>query len=252
MADSREVVSALYDVDPGFGELVETLFGKAVDVQAAWEYLYAPDGVSKMTGPDAADLHVPQPIKAAKGILVPKPPQVPTSVPLPKPPTKAGGPSGSGVLKKALDEDLVSVTWEGEFAKFDTAKRQAFGWASVVELDGEPVLDLQGDFITADDLEDAAYGFVTKSRVGGSQHQRDMWDRPVQAGHLIESKVWTDEKYEAFAKSLGMDPALFASAPRGWEVGFQYEPGQTWDDIAKGVKTGFSIHGRGKRVAVEL
>lgn len=237
MADSREVVGALYEVDPGFGALVETLFGKAVDVEAAWEYLYAPDGISKMTGPDAADLHVNAPIKAAKGVLVPKPPQVPNV----KPPAKAAAPAAMGVLKKS---DEADVTWEGEFAKYDVAKRQAFGWASVVELDGEPVLDLQGDFITADDLEDAAYGYVTKSRVGGDQHQRTADDQPVQAGHLIESIVFTDEK---IAK-MGLPDSF----PRGWWVGFQYEPGPTWDDIREGRKTGFSIHGRGKRVPVEL
>ena len=201
----------------------------------------------------ATTVHVQQPIKAAKGILVPKSPQVPDVAAI-KAPMKALAPKALGVLKKAVepDEDATDIVWAGEFAKYDVPKRQAFGWASVVEINGEPVIDLQADFITPDDLETAAYAFVHKSRVGGTQHERDEWDNPVQAGYLIESKVWTDEKYEAFAKSLNLDPALFADAPRGWEVGFQYEPGKTWSDIEKGLKTGFSVHGRGKRVPVTI
>ena len=249
MADSQAIVKSLLEVDPGFAAICYTLFGKAVDPRAAWEYLYAPDGVSKMTGPDMSAMHVAAPIKAAKGVLVPKPPQVP-QVSAPKPPMMAKAPAASGVLRKAADlhqeedYDGLEIVWSGEFSKYDVAKRQAFGWASVVEIDGKPVVDLQGDFITPEDLEDAAYSYVTKSRIGGTQHARDELDRPVQAGHLIESVVFTDEKIE----KMGL-PADF---PRGWWTGFQYEQGKTWDDIAKGLKTGFSVHGRGKRVPVTL
>jgi hypothetical protein len=250
--DSQRVVKALYEVDPGFVELCKTLYGPAVDAQEIWEFLYTPDGVSKMS-PGSADLGVMRGLaKPARGILVPKT----TNAPMPgKPPlvaqTKPTGvkpnkPVSTGVGK--ADEDSVDVVWSGEFAKRDSVKRQAFGWASVVELNGEPVIDLQGDVVTPDDHEDAAYSYVETSRVGGTQHERDEFDQAVKAGHLIESKVWTDEKYDAFAKSIGVDPSFFDHAPRGWEVGFQYEEGPTWDDIEKGLKTGFSIHGRGKRI----
>jgi hypothetical protein len=244
--DSQAVVKALVEVDPGFVQLCETLFGKAVDATDIWEYLYTPEGIAKM-GPGASDVSVPGGTKVmGRGQLRPmavtKPPGA--QVLAPKKPTPI-------VAAKAFEEeDGVPIVWSGEFSKFDTDKRQAFGWASVVEINGQPVIDLQGDLITPDDLEDAAYAFVRKSRVGGTQHARDEFDRPVQAGVLIESKVWTDQKYEAFAKSLNMDPALFADAPRGWEAGFQYEDDATWTDIRTGRKTGFSVHGRGKRVAV--
>ena len=248
--DSQAVVKALVEVDPGFVALCETLFGKAVDATDIWEYLYTPEGISKM-GPGSSDVSVPgTPLSTSRGQLRPMAVTKPPAAPLltPKKPTPI---IAAASLAKA-DDDAVDIVWSGEFSKFDAPKRQAFGWASVVEIAGQPVIDLQGDFITPDDIEEAAYAYVHKRRVGGSQHERDEWDRPVQAGYLIESKVWTDQKYEAFAKSLNLDPALFADAPRGWEVGFQYAPGSTWDDITKGLKTGFSVHGRGKRVPVSV
>jgi hypothetical protein len=101
-------------------------------------------------------------------------------------------------------------------------------------------------------MEDAAYTFVRKSRVGGTQHARDESGDPVKAGELIESIAFTDEKYEALAKSWGMDPEEFADKPRAWWVGFQYDDQATWDDIKARRKTGFSVHGVGKRVPVEL
>ena len=60
-----------------------------------------------------------------------------------------------GQLKKLPDKvehhegeevaETVDVVWDGEIAKADVDKQQLFGWASVVEVDGEPVVDLQGD-----------------------------------------------------------------------------------------------------------
>jgi len=47
VADSRVIVKALHDIDPGFVSLCETLFGDAVSAHDAWEYLYGADGVSR-------------------------------------------------------------------------------------------------------------------------------------------------------------------------------------------------------------
>src|SRR5207342_3849263 len=79
--DSRTVVKALHEVDPGFVALCDTLFGKQVDAADVWEFIYTPDGISKMS-PGMSDLHVPTAIKAAKGILVPKPIQAAGPKPL--------------------------------------------------------------------------------------------------------------------------------------------------------------------------
>jgi hypothetical protein len=242
--DSRRVVKSLYEVDPNFVALCDTLFGPTVDSADVWSYLYDRDAVSKMS-PAPSDVSVPTGVsKPSRGVLVPKPPMpkpaavktAPQPAPMAK---KPASPVSSGTVVKSYD-----VVWSGEFSKLDSDKRQAFGWASVVEVDGQPVVDLQGDWITPDELERAAYTYVQKSRVGGTQHKRDEFGNAVKAGEMIESFVVTDEKIEKMG--------LPADTPRGWWVGYQYEEGDTWADIKAGRKTGFSVHGRGKRVEAEI
>lgn len=249
----ERVTKALHEVDPGFVALCDTLYGPGVDADDVWALAFGPGDVMKMS-PGPSDVSVPAPIsKPRRGVLVPKPPAngaatprpavaAPTPPPQPMMPTTT---ATTGVRKDALvDEDSFSVVWSGEFSKTDDERRQAFGWASVVEVNGEPVIDLQGDWITPDELEKAAYNYVRKSRVGGTQHARDEMDSPVHAGDMIESFVVTPEKIE----KMGLPP----STPVGWWVGFQYHDDATWDDIKSGRKTGFSVHGKGKRVPVEM
>lgn len=156
---------------------------------------------------------------------------------------------GAGVLKKLPDkvtttnevekaDTEIDVVWEGDFAKADADKQQVFGWASVVEVDGQPVVDLQGDYISADEMEKAGYSYVMKSRKGGDMHLRDNWE-PIQKSEMIESFIVTPEKRDAMG--------LPDSVPTGWWVGFQVQDQQVWSDIRDGKRTGFSIHGHGKR-----
>ena len=260
--DSQSVVKTLHEVDPGFVALCDTLYGPTVDPSEAWGYLYG--GVAKMS-PDPSAVHSPGAVKAARGVLVPRPPMngatvppavasvpKPVKAPTPRPVTKPTPKINVGVGQVGKADDELEVVWEGEFSKRDDERRQAFGWASVVQVNGEPVVDLQGDWITPDELERAAYHYVRKSRVGGSQHARAEDGGPLRAGDLIESVVYTDEKYAALAKSMDLPAETFADAPRAWWVGFQYDDEATWDDIKTGRKTGFSVHGRGKRTPVEI
>ena len=59
-----------------------------------------------------------------------------------------------------------------------TSSRSSAG-PSVVEVNGEPVVDLQGDYISVDEMEKAGYEYVMKSRKGGDMHLRDDWS-PIQ------------------------------------------------------------------------
>jgi hypothetical protein len=233
------------------------MFGDVVDETDAWEFLYGRNGISKM-GPDASSVHVNAPMGGKKGVLVPKPPAAgqattmakPTPPPAPKPPVAPpAGPQKPNMMAtagvgKSADLDVV---WIGEFSKTDSDRRQAFGWASVVEVNGEPVVDLQGDYVTPEEIEKAAYSYVIKSRVGGHQHRRTgeiHKDQPVKVGEMIESFVVTDEK----VSKMGLPDSM----PRGWWVGFQYDDDATWAKVKKGEVTGFSIHGRGKRTSVDM
>lgn len=247
MVDSRTAVEALVEVDPGFVTLCKSLLGDAVEPEVVWSFMYGPEYVVKM-GPDASEVatHVKDKVRSAlktkRGKLV------------------AVGAAGAALLgteevarsKKRhqveetvytkADEGSASITWMGEFSKVDDEKRQVFGWASVVELDGRPVVDRQGDYMTPEDIEKAAYEYVHKSRKGGHQHKRTDDDQPFHASNMIESIVFTDEK----VAKMGL-PDDF---PRGWWVGYKVEDDDTWDRVKKGLVTGFSIHGRGRRVEV--
>lgn len=143
------------------------------------------------------------------------------------------------IEQKVQKDATTDITWEGEFSKFDTDKKQVFGWASVVEIGGEPVVDRQGDYISPDEIEKAAYSYVVKSRKGGDMHQRT-GEVPMHVSDMIESFMVTPEKLE----KMGLPSD---SLPTGWWVGYQINDDKTWDLVKKGERTGFSIHGRGKR-----
>ena len=147
--------------------------------------------------------------------------------------------SESAYYGKSADE----MEFRGEFSKFDDAKKQAFGWASVVKVNGEDVVDRQGDYIDLNDLEDAAYAYVHKSRVGGDMHRR-AGEAPHKVSDMIESMVFTDDK----VAKMGL-PDDF---PRGWWVGYQIHDDATWDEVRKKGRTGFSIHGKGLRKDYDL
>jgi hypothetical protein len=135
----------------------------------------------------------------------------------------------------------------GQLTQVDTDKRQVFGWASIVELNGEPVVDLQGDYIGIDELEKSAYDYVHKSRVGGAMHRRvdaegnviQKSTKPYHAADLIESFVVTPEKIEKMG--------LPEDTPVGWWVGFKVNDDDVWKSVKSGDWKGFSIHGAGRR-----
>jgi hypothetical protein len=148
--------------------------------------------------------------------------------------------SGGGDMFIGGKRDVSNdIEWSGTFSKFDSDKHLAFGWASVSKVNGLPVVDKQGDYIDPDDLESAAYEYVLKSRVGGSMHQRDENDRPVKVADIVESMVFTDDK----VAKMGL-PDNFN---RGWWVGMKVHDEDTWSEVRKGGRTGFSIHGKGIR-----
>jgi hypothetical protein len=240
-------VDALLQVDPGFTKLCKTLLGDAADPQDVWEFMYGFERVVKMS-PDVSDLAT----KTGKLARKHKGKLILTG--------GAGVSVGTGLAaskgrryhsddpdptKRELTkaDDGSEILWMGEFSKVDDDKHQVFGWASIVEIDGEPVIDRQGDFMELEDIEKAAYEYVMKSRKGGHQHKRTEDDQPFQASDMIESIVFTDEK----VSKMGL-PDDF---PRGWWVGYKVRDGETWEKIKKGEVTGFSIHGRGKRLPMD-
>ena len=120
----------------------------------------------------------------------------------------------------------------GKVAKRDDEKFLVFGWASMAD-----VTDSQGDVISIDTLEKAAYDFALHSRMGGEMHE------VMGVATLVESIVFTPEKLAA----LGLaEDAL----PHGWWVGFKVNDAETWQKIKNGDYSMFSIGGRAVREAV--
>lgn len=266
--DSQTAVDSLLEVDPGFVDLCQTLLGDAVEPAEVWQFMYGMDSsVVKMADP--SEVHVNRGIgterprtnkakvKVGRKKLVATAAASAATVAAARmwgdgdnPPRKGSSnmygysvtPVGKPVeVVSSKADDGESVTWTCTFSKFDEDKRQVFGWASVVEVDGQPVIDRQGDWITPDEIEKAAYEYVIKSRVGGHQHKRTE-QGAFHASDMIESIVFTPEK---IAK-MGL-PDDF---PVGWWVGYKVRDDETWAKVKKGDITGFSIHGRGKRAQV--
>lgn len=147
-------------------------------------------------------------------------------------------PALSPVVKSGPD-----ITWQGTISKMDTEKRQVFGYATVTHVNGQEVVDLQGDYVPLDEIEKAAYTYVIDSRKGGDMHQRagEKGEIPLHTSDMIESFVVTPEKLE----KMGL-PA--DAVPHGWWVGFKVNDDAQWEKVKSGERTGFSIHGSGRRI----
>lgn len=126
--------------------------------------------------------------------------------------------------------------FSGEITKIDEDRHLVFGFFSVIEENGEVVVDKQGDIIDEETLEDAAYGFVMNARIAGEMHER----RGV--GDLVESIVFTKSKQ----KALGIDLKKV-----GWFGGFKITDEEVWKKIKSGEYPAFSIGGAGVREEVE-
>ena len=121
---------------------------------------------------------------------------------------------------------------EIKIEKIDEDERIVFGFFSVVEKDGEPVVDREGDVIAPEDLEKAVYEFVLKSRVAGENHLKK------GVGQLIESIVLTKEKQAA----LGIDIGKVA-----WWGGFKIFDDDVWKAVKEKQYLAFSIGGTAER-----
>lgn len=150
---------------------------------------------------------------------------------------RVGEAAGKAAVDQAKKE--TGFTAKGTISKRNDEKRQVFGWASVVEIDGVPVVDYQNDYLAVETIEKAAYDYVHSSRRGGDMHTPGK-----TVSHLIESFMVTPEKKEL----LKLPP----ETPTGWWVGFQVDDDEAWELVKAGKRPEFSIHGSGTRVDVEV
>lgn len=123
-------------------------------------------------------------------------------------------------------------------AKLEPDARVVYGWASVVEEAGVPVVDLQGDIIAPAELEKAAIDYVLHSRIGGDMHTR------TGVSTLVASLVTTADLTKALFPGVDV-----SQIPVGWIVGFKIHDEAVWKSVQQGEYVGFSIHGVSDSVA---
>ena len=141
------------------------------------------------------------------------------------------------VISAAI-EAVMGATMEKRAAKIiklDEEARIVWGWASVVSIDGKPVVDRQGDIIAPDVMTKAADRFMLDVRVAKAMHEG------AQVGEVIHSLPLT----KALGEALGVHSAL-----EGWIVAMKVHDDGVWDRVKSGELAAFSIGGIGKRNAI--
>lgn len=120
----------------------------------------------------------------------------------------------------------------GEVTKMDEDQRIVYGYASVISKDGEPIVDRQGDIITAEELEKAASDFMLGARVGKTMHKGDATTT------IIHSFPMTNETKKAYQ---------IESPLEAWLIAVKVHDDETWDKVKQGELKDFSIGGKAQR-----
>lgn len=121
----------------------------------------------------------------------------------------------------------------GKIVKRDDDKFLIFGYASVADVE-----DSQGDIIPIEELEKAAYRFITWGGAAGEMHRNFS-----KIADIVESVVFTPEKLEM----LGLEKDAL---PHGWWIGMKVRDADVWQKIKNGDYKSFSIGGYATREEV--
>lgn len=134
---------------------------------------------------------------------------------------------------RAWEKDTtVSELTKTDVIKFDDEQRVVWGFASVTKINGETVVDRQGDIIEERVLEKAATEFMLGARNGLTMHKGE----PTTT--VVHSMLFTPEIKKAFGIESKHD---------GWLIAVKVHCDDTWKKVKEGEFTGFSIGGRATR-----
>lgn len=121
--------------------------------------------------------------------------------------------------------------------KIHNERQIAFGYCLFsTDADGQVVVDLQGDTVTPEELENIAYNYVKNHRDVGQMHITS------GEGCVVESFVTTPDKLQA----MGIKDKL----PIAWWIGLYIEDPSVWAKVKSGEYKAFSIEGEAERVEV--
>jgi len=122
--------------------------------------------------------------------------------------------------------------------KADHAQQVVYGWAGqYTDVDGNPVVDLQGDVITPDEIEKASYAYLLDKRDNGVMHEGKT------VGKIVASLVTTPDVVKAFFGDVKM--------PIGWIIGVKYLDKKIFKAAVEGKLPMFSIQGHSDKEDVE-
>jgi len=137
--------------------------------------------------------------------------------------------------RRKVTVEPISKAYTFSFEKADVTGRYVRGWANVVEIDGEPVVDVQGDIIAMDEMRKSAHDFIANAREAKAMHDGD------RIGDVVESVIIDDD----FAKVHGV-----THKKRGWWIGMEVHDPAVRKRVASGELRSFSIGGSGKRTEI--
>lgn len=146
------------------------------------------------------------------------------------------------ITKNGLPEGKVVIAKSFVFKSVNKAKQQVFGYWLVPDI-----ADAQGDVITSDEIEKAAYKFMenlalkkAKGTAAGLEHQ--IFDG---VGHPIVSIIDPDG---SVAKAFGAKEGIAGA----WFGGVQVTNTEIWKKIEADELTGFSVGGHGEREEITV
>jgi hypothetical protein len=145
---------------------------------------------------------------------------------------------GPEVFAEIDDEWRAGVVEKGrgslvQIVKAEPMKQLVYGWFSVIEKDGVPVVDVEGDVISEDDLLHLVHTFNAGPRISKLNHD----GQPV--GRVVELACLTRDVQKAMGCQLDRAGA--------WGCSHIEDPG-AWARVLSGEFTGFSWDGLSKRI----
>ena len=119
--------------------------------------------------------------------------------------------------------------------KIDKMKQVVFGPVLIPNIE-----DLQGDIITEEEIENAAYDYMIKSRVTGFRHEKEL-DAVIVESYIVKNDSW-------FRNGDNQDEYI----PKGsWVVGMKILDDKVWEGVLDGTYNSFSIGGFGVSTPIE-
>lgn len=129
-------------------------------------------------------------------------------------------------VKEKLEKGEFEI--QAEVINKNEEKRIVYGWASVIEVDGQEVVDKHEHIIEVDELVNAAHKYMIESREAHEMHKGE------PKGVTVESIVLTEDVQKALGVDLGKV---------GWFIAQKIYDDETWEGFKSGKYKAFSIGG---------